>query len=674
MTAMDDSKSDQFLFSLAGRVRNLGFSPSPINSLFPLFEAIANALHSIEERFERDAAKKGKIVIEFIRKESEEDSPPILGFIVTDNGTGLKPVNWAAFRTADTAQKIKRGGKGVGRLSWLKVFQNTEISSIFDDDGKRWSRQFGFAINEAGSNPVSNHRLAEAPDAQHVGTRIHLEPFVDDYAVHCPRRSETIASHIIGHFLSYFVSYEAPTFIMKDGASEINLLDFYSEHVVAEHHDTIKVTFGDPEETQELDMFHVLLEKGLRFHDAGKHWLLYVGDGRAVKQEKIDNQLGLGYVGDEGNCIYVGLVAGNFLNTHVNQERTRFTFADEMYDDIHGHSVAKSKEYLSEYIEKLRNKQAESTLKVIKESPQFLTIVEDVNQFVRDNLSLNTQSEEDIFLELSRRRRRHQREIKRDIKSLPSLKDSALNDRVAKIADAINAENKGSLAEYVVRRKEILDILDSSIAYADQNEQKYLKEEVVHSLIIPIRSDSESLEYDDHNLWILDDRLAFYSFFKSDKPFKTFLTDSDSRKEPDVAVVFDRSLAFDREGTDEPIVIVEFKRPGRTQYGPADNPVTQVLDYVKIFRRGGSYADRTGKIRKSIPESTRFLCFVVADFTDGLVDMLETSIAQHKSTDGEGYFGFSAPHNAFVEVLPYSKLLHDARLRNEAFFRKLGLL
>src|SRR5690606_13221517 len=113
-----------------------------------------------------------------------------------------------------------------------------------------------------------------------------------------------------------------------------------------------------------------------------------------------------------------------------------------------------------------------------------------------------------------------------------------------------------------------------SLAYADPEARNYLREEIVHDLIIPIRSDGEALEYEDHNLWILDDRLAFYSYLKSDKPFKAFLADSDSGREPDIAVVFDRSLAFDREGTDEPIIIVEFKRPGRTSYGHDDNPIT----------------------------------------------------------------------------------------------------
>jgi len=53
---------------------------------------------------------------------------------------------------------------------------------------------------------------------------------------------------------------------------------------------------------------------------------------------------------------------------------------------------------------------------------------------------------------------------------------------------------------------------------------------------------------------------------------------------------------------------------------------------------------------------------------------VRSSPANHATADGEGFFGYSAPHNAFVEVLPYSKVLHDARIRNEAFFARLGLV
>lgn len=450
-------------------------------------------------------------------------------------------------------------------------------------------------------------------------------------------------------------------------------MQFYSENVESETTESVELALEPDGSLVPIDIYHILLNKGLRLQEGSKHWILYVGDGRVVRDEKIDNQLGLGYIGENGDCVYIGLISSDFLNSHVNQERTSFTFGKDAYKVLHSAAISAAKRHLSPYIDQVRVRQAETTLRIIHENPQFLAVASDVRAFVDENLSLNAKSEEDIFVELARQRRRKQRETRREIRALETATGEDVDARVQKIASAINVDKKASLADYVVKRKEILDLLDSSLAYADPEERNYLKEEFVHDLIIPIRSDSEDLNYEDHNLWILDDRLAFYSYLKSDKPFRTFLTDSDSGREPDIAVVFDRSLAFDREGTSEPIIIVEFKRPGRTSYTHDDNPVTQVLEYVAIMRNGGSFKDKSGRVRKSISADTRFICFVVADFTPKLIEMVSVSIAQNKSADGEGYFGFSPIHNAVVEVLPYSKLLHDARIRNEAFFAKLGL-
>lgn len=660
-----------FNFDLQGRVRNLGFAPSPMNAMFPLFEAVANGLQAIEKRFGREASEKGEITVELLRSESEDESPPIVGFVVRDNGIGLDADHWKAFRTADTPMKLTRGGKGVGRLSWLKVFEDARVLSVFDSGDAFLRRSFSFRLPAEGGNPIHEYEEGEAGSVPALGTHVTLQPFASDYGAHCPRKLDTIASHLVGHFLRYFVTYEIPKFVIVDAEELLDLKAYYGENV--EHEKTSTATLELDSGRIVVDIFNVLLKKQLKSHDGGKHYTVYVGDGRVVRQQKIDNQLGLGYVGDNKDCVYIGLVSSPYLDSHVNQERTKFTFSDEDFAEIHKAAVNEAKDYLSDYIELLRGKQAETTLSVIKENPMFLAVTDNVNEYVRENLALGVQKEEDIYLELSRSRRRKSREIKRDISKLSKTTGEELDEKVKKITDALNKEKKGSLASYVAHRKVILDLLDASRSYADPEKRNYLKEEAVHELIIPLRTDSEELDYEDHNLWVLDDRMAFYSYFKSDKPFSTYLEDSDSRKEADVSVVFDRTLAFDREGNDEPIVIVEFKRPGRTSYSPAENPVTQVLNYVKIMRKGGSFTDREGRVRKAIPLTTRFVCFIVADLTDQLVDLLDTSIVQHKSADGDGFFGYSPTHNAFIEVLPYSKLIHDARLRNEAFFAKLGL-
>nr|WP_298897262.1 hypothetical protein [uncultured Altererythrobacter sp.] len=665
-----------FLFDLEGRVRNLGFAPSPKNALFPVFEAIANGSHAIYGRFDANAPDQGKIKVEILRAESEVDDPPVIGFRVSDNGEGLNEANWKAFRTADTPAKLKKGGKGVGRLSWLKVFEATEVSSVYQFGASTVRRSFSFSILN-GSQPIGEYENTECVPELDYGTRVLLKPFAEGYTQHCPRSFDTIAAQIVGHFLKEFASGDFPSIELIDETvgREVNLKEFFHDNKTLEHAETHQVPLSDADDAEqvEIEIFHLLLKNRIKLHERGKHRVLYVGNGRVVQDNVIDGQIGLGLIGPDRDSVYVAIVSGPYLNSHVNQERTRFTFSDDVFETIRKSVLVKIKDYLDPYISEIRERQAKVALKVVRENPQFLAVTNDLPLFVSENLKLSVQNEEDVYLELARHRRRRKRDIRRKVGNLTDAPHADLMQRVAEIADAINIDKKAALAEYVVQRKEILDLLESDISYQDPEKRDYLKEEMVHDLIIPIRSDYDQLDYDEHNLWLLDDRLAFYSFLKSDRPFNTYLDDSDSGKEPDIAVVFDRSLAFDRDGGDEPIVIVEFKRPGRKGYSDSENPVTQVLKYVAEFRKGGSFADRSGKHRKPIPESTRFICFVVADFTPKLEEMLQFSIAQHKSADGEGYFGFSPAHNAFVEVLPYNKMLHDARLRNQRFFEALGL-
>ena len=292
------------------------------------------------------------------------------------------------------------------------------------------------------------------------------------------------------------------------------------------------------------------------------------------------------------------------------------------------HSQTVTKEFLGEYIELIRTHQIEMAGQIIHDNPQFLPFRDALPDFVEKNLSLNTQGEEDIFLELSRRKLRAKRQLDGKLRSLKENGLDGIQGSVEEITKALNDEKKGSLAEYVVRRRAIIDLLDSSLAFQDPDERKHYKEEVIHDLIIPLRSNSEDLDYTEHNLWLLDDRLAFYSFFRSDKPLRTF-TEGDSGKEPDLAIIFDQGLAFRREGMDEPVVIIEFKRPGRDNYDGNSNPVNQVLEYVDLFRSGVSIKDKHGREIKQISDATRFICFVIADFTDSLKKVLRFSKASH---------------------------------------------
>jgi hypothetical protein len=87
--------------------------------------------------------------------------------------------------------------------------------------------------------------------------------------------------------------------------------------------------------------------------------------------------------------------------------------------------------------------------------------------------------------------------------------------------DMVSMDQKGVLAEYVMRRKAVLDLFDNLRAFEDQEAEVAHKEAALHSLICPMGSDSTKMDFEDHNLWMVDDRLAFFAYFSSDRRAKS---------------------------------------------------------------------------------------------------------------------------------------------------------
>lgn len=216
----------EFLFDLRGRVRNLSLPASPANTLIPLFEAVSNSLHAVEARYEDNASDAGEIEIEVLRSGKQEDAA-VVGFLVRDNGIGLSDINMKSFRTSDSPHKITKGGKGVGRLTWLKTFGECEIRSWFERDGKPLQRSFSFSLKQ--ENPIARHAVTVAHHGFKFGTEVKLAPFLSPYDAHCPKRTGTIAAKIVGHFLNYFAAGKLPRITLIDSES-MDLRAFYTEN------------------------------------------------------------------------------------------------------------------------------------------------------------------------------------------------------------------------------------------------------------------------------------------------------------------------------------------------------------------------------------------------------------------------------------------------------------
>lgn len=246
-------------------------------------------------------------------------------------------------------------------------------------------------------------------------------------------------------------------------------------------------------------------------------------------------------------------------------------------------------------------------------------------------------------------------------------------DRLKRYLSSVTDINQSDLVAYVSRRRVIIDILAKVIRKKEGG--GYSREEVVHSLLMPMRTDSDEIGPDASNLWIIDERLAFHDYLASDKPLKSMpITGSQSMKEPDIlATRLVGTPMLAAEGEKLPlasIVVIEIKRPMRNDVSEDKNPIQQSLDYVMRLRSGGLLTASGRPIPPS--QNSPAFCYILADLTSTMIN--HCIFADLKPThDGLGYFGFNDGLKAYIEVVSFDRLVNAATERNKAFFDKLGL-
>ena len=208
--------------NLQGRLRNTSLPKS--NGLLPVFEAVVNSIHSLEEK--GNLAKNGEIIIQVLRStqsklnlNDEKNLGEVTGFIITDNGIGFNDENMNSFETLDSDHKIEKGCRGVGRLLWLKAFDQVEVESAYEDKSGNTSFRC-FTFNAKNGVQISKINNTVKPE---IKTKISLLSFENIYQSASPKTAEAIANALLEHCLWYFVR--------EDGAPTIKIIDV-DDHVV----------------------------------------------------------------------------------------------------------------------------------------------------------------------------------------------------------------------------------------------------------------------------------------------------------------------------------------------------------------------------------------------------------------------------------------------------------
>lgn len=669
--------------NLSGRLRNTSLPLS--HGLLPLFEAVINSIHGIEEANVPPESWRIRIVIEREpalplldgngdRKVGGQPLPDITGFKVIDNGVGFNEENFQAFLTLDTDHKVAKGGRGIGRLLWLKAFKNVEVESTFDEGGSRRQRAFGFSrAGLAGGDPI------DAPTGAPRQTFVRLRDFDLGYRAKSRKTPEAIANALIEHCLWYFVRQGGcPSISIEDDGTLLSLDELFEQHM---HSQAVR------QEVQLKERAFDLLHVKLRASAAAEHAIAYCANNRLVLEERLAGRVpGLhgSLSDDDGAFTYVCYVNSAVLDERVRPERSAFDLPTEVeglfegteigWTDIRNMVINEASQHLDANLADVKRRAVERVTKFVAETaPRYRPIVS------RLESSVGTIDPDITDKELELTLHRHFADLERQLMEegqsilSPRFNETvaAYKQRVSEYLKKVEDVKMSDLAGYVAHRRVVIDLLQEAIKKDDSGQ--YVREDLIHTLIMPMRMDSTQVSLDNCNLWLVDERLAFHNYLASDLPLKSIpITGTTSTQEPDIVAlsVFDNPMLMSETKTPPyaSLVVIELKRPMRND---DSDPVEQALDYLRKIRKGNvQTADG-----RPIPNSDDIpgFCHIICDLTPKVV---ERCVHRHQLTvtsDHMGYFGHMRNDKAYVEVTSFDRLVIAAKERNRAFFDKLGL-
>ena len=658
-----------FSIDLEGRIKN--FDLPKQKPLIPLFETIVNSIYAIEERQEKEDFE-GYIEVRIIREPQgvisgiESSVNEVIGFVVTDNGIGLDESNMYSFLQSDSTYRAEKGGKGVGRFSWLKAFESTHVESVFLDDGIWSKRSFDFSLK----SPEINDQLVESGEVQEYQTIVELKNYYPSYGKYVPKKADTIANNIMQHCLIYLMSPKCPKIVVIDD-EKYCVNDIFASKI---RRDDNKVSFDIGE--YNFSMLHIKVED----NSLGSSKLYLFANDRMVQEKDIEKEivdLDKNLYRKEG-FFYVGILSGRYLDENVETTRTGFKIPEDSKDgdislkDIVDGAKKEIEKYLSDYLESVAKDKSQRIQKYIStEAPQFGHLLKYMSEDIATIKPNVTNAKLDDELYKIKRKfdstlKQENAEIIKNISVGAETLDS-YKEKFKKQIEKISDSNKAALAEYVAHRKVIIELFKQGIKANDFGQ--FTKEAYIHNLLYPMRRTSDEIEYQSHNLWLIDERLSYCDYISSDIPF-----DNNPKEERTDILMLDKPVAVsDEQNTGrayETIIILELKRPMRDDYTQSENPIIQMLEYVDRLS-SNTVTDRYKRPIK-VGENTQFYLYAVCDLTPRLRKIAETYDFL-ETPDKMGMYKYHDKKRAYIEVLSFDKLIGDAEKRNKILFEKLGV-
>ncbi len=662
------------LANIKGLVDRLELSQA--KAMMPLFEAISNAIDAIEEH--KDGFPKHSIRIRLVAAhdlahQGGDEVFVLDGFDISDDGVGFDDGNLASFQEAHTLSKVKVGGKGVGRFTFLKVFSNVHIRSVFQRHGETLLREFDFSIADElkGADKVT-------PVKETRGTALSMRGMEGKFKGGWPHDPAIIAERILAHFLIRFAARSCPPMTLESpGHAPIDLHKLF-ETTVLTH---IEERFFDV-------LGHTFALQAYRHRDGrSRHDLHLCANGREVTTNKLRDLLPelpeKLLDADQEPYTLIVLVTGEYLDDHANQERTRISFQSDDEPDIDETLVSRQslnrgitetlRPLLSDDLQSTNEEKRSQIEKFVEQAPEYRALThprykELIEQRIQPGLT--TEKLDEALLHV---KRDVEDSVRKEVRHVAALFETETfeqyQERFQIVAEQANEIGKAQLAAYVAHRRTILDLVSQSLKRV-RTDDKYPFERVLHKMIFPMGATSKDIFFEQQNLWVIDERLCYHTLLTSDKKLNSVPgLKGTSGKEPDIFAFFYDTPIGVAESDNLPsggVIIIEFKRPGRDDYDK--DPADQIIQRFREIS-DGNVNDIEG--RQINPANLRYTGYLIADLKPSLHKQVYGRY--HRTADNEGYFFNLAAGNGCIEIISYDKLVKDAGRRNRILFDKLGL-
>jgi hypothetical protein len=238
--------------------------------------------------------------------------------------------------------------------------------------------------------------------------------------------------------------------------------------------------------------------------------------------------------------------------------------------------------------------------------------------------------------------------------------ETSIEDLVHIVRNKIPEDAKEALAVYVAYRNHVIQIFRQLLSRGDEG---LATEDKVHQLIYPRYRDSEEIDYSAHNLWLLDDDLAYARYISSDRT-----SEGNVRRKGEYA----HDLLINNQNE---LMIVEMKRPQNKNYDSSkdadtDNPVDQLKRQIFDVRNKGKVTSSGGR-EIVIDASSMVRGYILADWNEKLERYLIIEDFTRTNFGGPMAYKYFKELNLMIEVVAFDRLVDRASNRNQAFVRML---